>query len=215
MLHKEVTRLKKLVANSMERRKKENIKHEKVVEYMVEKGNSFEAEIEDLAIKLKIAREAEQESKVKYISMKTKFSKANSQITILTENSKNYDWEMQLLKAKLSGAEAREHNGSTPTNSESQLRDKVKLQNELDLCKGRIEVLEVDNEGDQHIIKTLERNVATQKKELTRLNLADVRYESLLETHHGGSLKKYQEFMKTVNLSADCSDLVIEEDGGS
>ena len=35
MLHKEVARLKKLVANSMERRKKERLNHEKVVECMV------------------------------------------------------------------------------------------------------------------------------------------------------------------------------------
>ena len=142
--------------------------------------------------------------------MKVKFSKANSQITILTENSKNYDWEMQLLKARLSGNEARDHDGSTPTNSESRLRDKVKLQNELDLCKGRIEVLEADKEGDQRIIKSLERSIATLKQELAKLNLADVKYESLLEKHHGGSLKRYQEFMQTENLPADCSDLVIE-----
>ena len=35
-LNKEVTKLKKLVANSMERRKTERLNHEKVVEYMVE-----------------------------------------------------------------------------------------------------------------------------------------------------------------------------------
>ena len=156
MLNEEVSRLRKLVANGMEMRKKDNIKHEKMVEYMVGKGNNFEAVIDDLDIKLKITRESEEEFKVKYIGMKTKLSKANSQVTMLTENSKNYDWEMQLIKAQLSGAEARDHNGSTPTNPESHLRDKVKLQNELDICKGRIEVLEADTEEDQRIIKTLE-----------------------------------------------------------
>ena len=45
---------------------------------------------------------------------------------------------------------------------------------------------------------------------MSRLNLADVRYQSLLDNHHGGSLKKYQQFMKTVKLSEDCSDMVIE-----
>ena len=56
MVNKEVIKLKKLVTNSMERRKKERLHREKVVEYMVEKKKSFAAEIEDLTIKLKLSR---------------------------------------------------------------------------------------------------------------------------------------------------------------
>ena len=185
---------------------------------MVEKGKNYEAEIEDLTIKVKVARESELENKVKYINMKTKFSKANSQVTVLTESSTIYEREYRLLEAKLSGLEAREQVGKSPTTNESQLRDKIKLQEtlhlnsqkELEICRGRIEILEVEKDGDQRIIKALERGATTMKKELNRLNIADVRYQSLLDVHHGGSKRKYETFMKTVNLSADCPDVVVE-----
>ena len=96
---------------------------------------------------MKIARESELENKVKYINMKTKFSKANSQVTVLTESSTNYERELRLLEAKLSGLEAREQVGKSPTTNESQLRDKIKLQEtlhlnsqkELEICRGRID----------------------------------------------------------------------------
>jgi hypothetical protein len=160
-LNNEVTKLNKLVANGMRRLKQERINHEKVVECMVEKGKNYEAEIEDLTIKVKIARESELENKVKYINMKTKFSKANSQVTVLTESSTIYEREYRLLEAKLSGLEAREQVGKSPTANESQLRDKIKLletlhlnsQKELETCRGRIEILEVEKDGDQRIIK--------------------------------------------------------------
>ena len=209
-LNEEVLRLDKLVKSGILKRKKDNIKNEKIMGYITGKGNDLELVIEDLEIKLKIARESEEELKIKNISMKTKFSKANSQVKMLTENSKNYDWEMQLIKAKLSGAEAKEDDKSSEPNPKQQLGDKVTLRNEIETHKVRIEALESNAEEDQRTITTLERAISTQKKEVKRLNLADVKYRDLLETHHGGSIRKCQEFMKNANLAADCSDQVIE-----
>ena len=154
----------------MRRLKQERINHEQVVGCMVEKGKNYEAEIEDLNIKVKIARESELENKVKYLNMKTKFSKANNKgiedmkvITGLTESSTNYERELRVTEAKLSGLEARERVGKSPTTNESQLRDKINLQEtlqlnsqkELELCRDRIKVLEDEKDGDQRLIKPL------------------------------------------------------------
>ena len=143
--------------------------------------------------------------------MKTKFSKVSNTsiedmkvIAGLTESNTNYERELRVMEAKVSGLGAREQVGGSPTTNESQLREKVNLQEilqlnsqkELELCRGRIKVFEDEKDGDQKLIKALERGAATMKKELHGLNIADVRYHSLLDVHHGGSLRKYQTFMK-------------------
>ena len=208
-LNKEVYRLDKLVKIGLNKIKQTNIKHEQVLSYITGKGNNMQLIIEDLDIKLKIARESEEEFKIKNIELKKKLSKSKSQVTILTENSKNYEWEMQLIKAQLSGAEAKEVNNGNEPNPKVNIKNIVALETEMETCKARIEVLESDAKEDQRTITTLERALSVHKKEVKRLTLADVKYKDLLEVHHGGSLRKHQEFMKTANLAEDCSTEVV------
>ena len=208
-LNKEVYRLDKLVKIGLNKIKQTNIKHEQVLSYITGKGNNMQLIIEDLDIKLKIARESEEEFKIKNIELKKKLSKSKNQVTILTESSKNYEWEMQLIKAQLSGAEAKEANDGNEPNPKVNIKNIVALETEIDTCKERIEVLESDAKEDQRTITTLERALSVHKKEVKRLTLADVKYKDLLEVHHGGSLKKHQEFMKTANLAEDCSTEVV------
>jgi hypothetical protein len=201
------------------------LKHEQIVGFLVEKGKNNEAEIENQNIKLKIARESEMENKTKYINMKVKVSKLSNAsiedgkvVASLTESNTNYERELRVLEAKVSGLEARGQVGGSPRINESQLREQVNLQeilqqtsqNELEICKNRIKVFEDEKDADQRLIKGLERGAATMKKELQRLNKADVQYQSLLDIHHGGSLRKYQNFMKTTDLSIECPDVVVE-----
>ena len=224
-LNREVSKLKNLVDNGLRRLKQQRLKHEQIVGFLVEKGKNNEAEIENQNIKLKIARESEMENKAKYLNMKIKVSKLSNKsiedmkvVASLTESKTNYERELRVLEAKVSGLEARGQVGGSPRINESQLREQVNLQeilqqtsqNELEICKNRIKVFEDEKDGDQRLIKGLERGAATMKKELQRLNKADVQYQSLLDIHHGGSLRKYQNFMKTAELSADCPDVVVE-----
>ena len=202
-LNREVSKLKNLVGNGLKRLKEQRLKHEQVVGFLVEKGKNNEAEIENQIIKLKIARESEMENKTKYINMKVKFSKLSNAsiedgkvIASLTKSNTKYERELRVSEAKVSGLETRGQVGGSPRITESQLREQVNLkenlqqtsQKELEICKNRIKVLEDEKDGDQRLINGLERGAATMKKELQRLNKADVQYQSLLDIIMGEAL---------------------------
>ena len=205
----EVHKLDKLVKIGINKIKKNNIKHAQVLSYINEKGDDMQITIQDLDIKLKLARETEEELKIKCIELRKQLSKFKSQTTTLTECNMKYERELQVIKAQLSGTEARDGNDGNETNPKVNIKNVVALETQVDNCKVRIEVLESDAEADKRTIATLERAVSVHKTETKRLTLADIKYKELLEVHHGGSLKKYHEFMKTANLVEDCPTEVV------
>ena len=184
-LSRQVSKLQTLVNNGLKRLTQERLKHEQVTGFLLEKGKAYEEKLDQQIILTKVSKESEVESKVKYSTMKTNFFKINNKnskdmkvIANLTESNTNLEREVRILEAKISGLESRGQVGGLPGSNESQLGEQVHLQEilqqgrqkEIEECRDRIKVLEDEKDGDQRLIKSLERSAVTLKLELKRLN---------------------------------------------
>ena len=191
-LSRKVAKLQILVNNSLKRLKQERLKHEQVTTIMMEKSQAYEDEHDQQTIKLKISKESEAETKVKYLTMKSNYFKAHNQnskdkkaIANLTESNTNLEREVKILEARITGLESRGQGGGSPGSNEAQLGEQVHLQEilqqsrekEAEEYRDRIIVLEDGKDGDQRLLLALERSTVTMKLELKRLNKTEVQYQ--------------------------------------